>query len=59
MPGDPIDVGLAGARTLDEVGDDREVLLRIGRAYPAGVLGGAPEEGKELAQGQLFRYFDT
>jgi hypothetical protein len=57
--GDPIEIWLAGARTLDEVGDDRKVLLRIGGAYPTGILVGTPEEGKEFAQRQLFRHLDT
>ena len=50
MPGDSLGARsyrLAGARTLDEVGDDRQVFFRIGGSHPAGILVGAPKEGEE------------
>lgn len=40
-------------RTLHHVGDDREVFLGVGKAEPSGLLRRAPEQGKELVDGQL------
>src|SRR2546430_17653121 len=55
----PWELQLAGGGALDEVGHDRQVLFGIGGADPAGIVCGSPEEGKELAQRQLFRHLDT